>query len=375
MQDNAKPTILRRVGRFLITVCVIGAAGVAVVAGSDFLTDRAEAAPAGDVAIAVPVSVSAIALEDHYTVKRRFLGQVEAGADAVMSFELGGRLARVNVDEGDVVAQGDIIAQLDTGLLRAERARLSASRDATTAQLDFAQTRLARATELQADGFSSRETLDQARATRDELTSRIAEIDALVMSNAINIEKAVLTAPFDGRVASRMVEDTETLAAGQPVLTLIETGAATIRVGLPLGLSTTDLGNVTINIDGASYPAVLHRLRPDVDPVTRTRTALFKVTGDVAVTFGQTATLLIDTDVAARGTWLPLDALQQGSGSIWTVLVVEDNVVRTAAVEVLHARSDRAYVRGTFDVGAQIIDTGAHRVAPGQRVTIMDGQG
>lgn len=374
MSERANQTILRRIGRFVVTVCFVSAAVLAVVIGSNVLTDRANAAPAPDTAIAVPVSVSALALEDHYTIRRRFLGQIETGADAIMSFELGGRLEFVNVDEGDFVTKGDIIAQLDTDLLMAERARLQASRNATSAQLEFAQTRLTRATELQAEGFSSRDTLDQARATRDELTSRIAEVDALVRSNAINIEQAVLTAPFDGRVASRMVEDTDTLAPGQPVLTLIETGAAMVRVGLPLGLSTSDLDEVTINIDGASYPATLHRLRPDVDPVTRTRTALFRVTGDIAVTFGQTATLLIDMEMVAQGAWLPLDALQQGSGSIWTVLVVQDNIVRTAAVEVLHAQSDRAYVRGTFEDDAQIIDTGAHRVAPGQQVTIMKEQ-
>jgi RND family efflux transporter MFP subunit len=371
----AERPILHRIGHFVITVCFIGAAGLAVVSGSHILTDRANAAPAADIAIAVPVSVSTITFEDHYIIQRRFLGQIEAGANAIMSFELGGRLAFVNIDEGDVVAKGDIIAQLDTDLLMAERARLQASRDATSAQLEFAQSRLTRAAELQADGFSSRDTLDQARATRDELTSRIAEIDALVVSNTINIDKSVLTAPFDGRVASRLAEDTDTLAAGQPVLTLIETGGATVRVGLPLALSTTDLEHVTININGELYPATLHRLRPDVDPVTRTRTALFRVKGDVAVTFGQTATLLIETEVAAQGTWVSLDALQQGSGSIWTVLVVQDNIVRTAAVEVLHAQSDRAYVQGTFDAQAKIIDTGAHRVVPGQQVTLMDEQG
>jgi len=55
-------------------------------------------------------------------------------------------------------------------------------------------------------------------------------------------------------------------------------------------------------------------------------------------------------------------------------LVVQDDVVRTADVEVLYAQSDRAYVRGTFDTNAQIIRTGAHRVVPGQQVTITDTQ-
>ncbi|MEO0903652.1 MAG: efflux RND transporter periplasmic adaptor subunit, partial [Pseudomonadota bacterium] len=109
---------------------------------------------------------------------------------------------------------------------------------------------------------------------------------------------------------------------------------------------------------------------PDIDPTTRTRTALFALDTDVPLTFGQTATLLIDVTVTAQGAWVTLDALQQGSGSIWTVLVVEDGIVRTAAVEVLFQQSDRAFVQGSFSEGAQLIATGAHRVVPGQQVQI-----
>ncbi|WP_259994310.1 hypothetical protein [Sulfitobacter sp. S190] len=119
------------------------------------------------------------------------------------------------------------------------------------------------------------------------------------------------------------------------------------------------------------HDVTLRRVRPDVDPVTRTRTALFEIDTLTAATFGQTATLILQTEVAARGTWVPVDALQQGSGSIWSVLVVEDGIVRTADVEVLHAQTDRAYVRGTFAEGAALIRTGAHRVVPGQEVRML----
>ena len=112
-------------------------------------------------------------------------------------------------------------------------------------------------------------------------------------------------------------------------------------------------------------------IRPDIDPVTRTRTALFALDTDDAPTFGQTATLSIDMQIAARGTWVPVDALQEGSGSIWNVLVVEDGTVRTAAAELLHAETDRAFVRGSFAEGATLIRSGAHRVVPGQEVTIL----
>lgn len=372
MEAQAKPTILRRGLTLIGTLVTLGIAGAAVAVGTGVLTERAQAVPAPQAAERIPVSVQVMQVEESYTIPRRFIGQVEAGTEATLSFELGGKLAELNADEGDNVKEGQVIARLDTALLQAERTRLKASRDATAAQLEFAESRLVRAAELQGQGFSSQETLDQARATRDELTARIAEIDAGIASVDINIEKSEIRAPFDGRVGAQSVDITETLSAGQPVLNLIETKEPMVRIGLPLDLSPDALVDTKIDIEGVIYPAELRRMRPDVDPLTRTRTALFALDTEQAPTFGQTATLSIDMQVAARGTWVPVDALQEGSGSIWNVLLVEDGTVRTAAAELLHAETDRAFVRGTFAEGATLIRSGAHRVVPGQEVTVLN---
>ncbi|MEM7472097.1 MAG: efflux RND transporter periplasmic adaptor subunit [Pseudomonadota bacterium] len=369
------PSILKRFGILAGTIVVLGVAGAAVAFGSQALAKRAAETPPPDAASLAPVVVKTVVIETEYTTQRRFLGQIEPATDAVLSFELNGKLAELTVGEGDNVAQGQKVAQLDTSLLDAERQRLTATRSATSAQLIFAERRLKRAQELQAEGFTSQETLDQALASRDELASRIGEIDAALLTLDINIEKSVLHAPFAGRVGAQDVEEMETLTAGQAVLVLIETSTPRVRVGLPLRLSEEDLAKVSIDVGGVTYPAELDQLRPDIDPSTRTRTALFTLeTGD-EFAFGQTATLLLDNVVPVPGAWVDLDALQQGSGSIWTVLLVEEDIVRNAAVEVLYLRDDRAFVRGSFAEGVQLIQSGAHRVVPGQQVQVLRSEG
>ncbi len=373
---NPKLEVLaKRLAMIAGTVVVIGCAGAAVTFGSQALANRVAETPTPDPASVLPVSVLPITFESEYTTQRRFLGQIEPATQAHLSFELNGKLAELLLGEGDTVSQGDVMARLDTSLLDAERQRLLASQNATRAQLTFAESRLARAVELQADGFTSQETLDQTRATFDELISRISEIDAALLTLQINIEKSVLRAPFAGRVGAQDVEEMETLTAGQSVLSLIETSTPQVRVGLPLHLSADDIEEVSIAVNGVEYPATLDQLRPDIDPSTRTRTALFKLHGDTSFAFGQSATLMLETAVPATGAWVGLDALQQGSGSIWTVLVVEDDIVRNAAVEVLYLQDDRAFVRGSFPEGTQMIKSGAHRVVPGQQVRILSGEG
>ena len=375
MDRTKEHSLAGRIARRIITVAgtlvIVAGSIAAIVFGADTLAARANSVPLPEAAAATPVAVQPLQYEDGYVVERTFTGQVEAGSEAQLSFELGGRILSLNVAEGDRVQEGQRIATLDTALLDAEQTRLSAARAAIEDQLIFAQSRLVRAEELIKQGFASQERVDQAVATRDELRNRMAEMDAALASVAINIEKSVLYAPFSGQVGARQADAAEIVAAGQAVVSLIETNTPEVRVGLPLSMDADAVTGAAIELGGEVFPARLLQIRPDLDPLTRTRTALFAVETDTAPIVGQTAILRVPMDVKARGAWVPIDALKEGAGSVWTILVVEENVVRSAAVELLHAEDTRAYVVGSFEDGAQMIATGAHRVVPGQTVETL----
>lgn len=239
----------------------------------------------------------------------------------------------------------------------------------------FAKSQLTRTERLRDMGHVSQAVLDEAQSLYDELENAIAETDAALASVRINLDKSVIYAPFDGRVGNRRVDAGATLAAGQPIVTVIETSAPQVRVGLPLTLDADAVQTAQIDINGTLLPAQLIQMRPDIDPLTRTRTALFSLEADEMPPFGATAALVVDVPVEMAGTWVPVDALQEGSRGVWTLLVVDEGVVRKASVELLHAEATRAYVRGSFEAGAQMIDAGAHRVVPGQKVDVLVGEG
>lgn len=376
MAAAAKPSRLKRLliglGHASVTLGVVALCAGAIVIAVGVLKDRADAVPDPEGATPVPVRVAPIVLADHYTLPRRFVGQVEARTSVTLSFELGGRLDVLLAEEGDTVAQGDLIARLDTDLLEADAKRLKAARAATAAQLEFAEARLKRAERLQKQGFTSTETLDQALSARDELQNRIAETDAALETVTINIAKSQLVAPVSGQIASQSVDAAETITAGQEIVTVIETSVPELRVGLPLNVGRDQLTAVSVEIDGTAVNATLKRLRPDIDPVTRTRTGLFTLETDMPLLIGQSAALLLDTQVTATGAWVPVDALQSGEGSVWRLLIVEDERLRTVAVEILHVEQDRAYVRGTFTQDTRFVTAGAHRVVAGQSVTVIE---
>ncbi len=373
--DQGRPPLARRLayrlGQFGVTLGVIAACVMAVSFAATELERRAAAAEPAGTAPSTPVSATPVVYQDSFTVERAFIGQVEAQRSLAASFELAGQLSAIYVDEGDRVQPGDVLAQLDTALLAAERDRLLASRRAVAAQIEFAEKTVTRNLSLSESGFASAARLDEALARRDELYARDAELAAAIASLDIQMEKSRLVAPFEGRVTQRLVDGGESLIPGQPVVDLVELEAPQVRVGLPLDRGADELQTSAIEIDGRVYPAELITLRPDVDPITRTRFALFQLADDTPATFGQTARVLLDDRVEARGFWLPITSLKEGLRGQWTVLIIDDEMrVRAAPVEILHAQTDRLFVRAAVPEGTLLINAGPQRVTLGQTVSL-----
>ncbi|MEM9247081.1 MAG: efflux RND transporter periplasmic adaptor subunit [Pseudomonadota bacterium] len=351
-----------------VTAFVIGGAGIAVWQGSALLADRAAAAEPPVAAPPLPVEIVPLRLEAGFAVERQFLGEVSARQSADLSFELGGQITEVLVDEGQAVAVGDVLARVDTALLETDERRIRAARAALEADLDAAERRFARQVELKARGFSPEEALEQARASVDSLTARIAETDAALQAVTVRIEKAVLRAPYAGRIAARMVDTGATVAGGTPIFRLLETGPAEVRVGLPSWVEAAAGTRWTVSIDGTDHTGTLTALRPDIDPETRTRTALLQIE-ETTAPFGAIAVVAVPQTIEAQGAWVPRAALREGAPGVWTVLALDaEDRVRPAVVEILHAEADRLYVRGGLSDGLPLITGGPHRIVPGQRV-------
>lgn len=360
-----------------VTGIVIAIAGLTVWQGSAIIAKRAAAVEAPPATERIAVSVSPIQFEDAYTVDRSFTGQIESAQTAALSFEQGGTLQTVLVNDGDFVAAGDVVAQLDDRLLKADLDRLKASRQALMAQLELAQLTDERQVKLKERGFASAQTADQTRLSIVELNARLAEIDVAMLIAQIQLTKAEIRAPFDGKVNERLIDPGNTVGAAQPVLTLVETAAPVFRVGIAPDLaSQIQLGQkLTIKLSGTPHEASVIAILPQIDPVTRTRIVRAQLEGENDVAFGMTGEAALKERIETPGSWLPLTAIEDGVRGLWTIKTVSETepyIVEIEAVEIIHADGMRAYVRGTFSATTRYIDEGIHRVVAGQEVRVLD---
>ena len=230
----------------------------------------------------------------------------------------------------------------------------------------------AAATLAELEEGTRKERIAAQRAIVAGLEARIDEID-------LDIEKSKLRAPFAGRVAERAVDEGSVLAAGTPVLTLIETVAVEARIGVPVTVAPWSPGaDVDLIVGDETIIGSFRAYESEIDRATRSRVAIVDVSGRDDLVPGRIVRVRRERDVAAPGFWLPRTALVKSLRGLWACLVVKDDgddaVVQRRALEILHDDGDRVYVRGTLTAGERVIREGVHRVVEGQVVSLEDGR-
>lgn len=371
--------LLRLAGASLAILAALGAAGIATAAFQERAVLRSEASAQPPTPL--PVATTRLVPETGYAIDERFAGRVEPARRTMLAFERAGTLVAVAVEEGARVEAGDLIARLDTRSLEAEEVRLSARLEEARAALDLARLTLARQDALSDRGHASAQRLDEARLAERVEAARLAEIEAALASLAVDLDKAVLRAPFAGTVGARRVDEGAVVAPGAAVVEILESGRERVRIGLSreaaAGLSPG--AGLSIEIAGRFHPARVSALRPDLDGATRTLTALLELDRPSGAPAGEITTLTIPRRVDEPGIWVPLASLTEGRRGLWSLLVAssEDGAARIARepVEVLHVEGTRAFVRGAFAPGTALVAEGPHRITPGQRVALREGGG
>jgi len=322
------------------------------------------------------VDTTVFHLQENYRRTVSYLGLVVAGRKANLSFEIPGRIAILPVRQGSQVAAGEVIAQLDDAALRARRTATNADLKRARAELELARLKAQRQKDLRATGAVSREAFDETRLRAQALEAQVEAVTAQLASIDIDLEKSRLVTPYGGIVADHYVHEGTVISPGVPVVRLIETQRQEAHIGVSAARAgELEAGSTyPLKLRGQQMDAQLLSVRPDVDPVTRSTTAVFSIPAETRALDGEPITLELEETIPLAGGWVPIGALLEGKRGLWTVLRLDtsEEPARTLreAVEVLDIQEDRAYIRGTFPDGSSVVASGMHRITPGTPVAV-----
>ena len=378
-----------------------------------------------------PLPVRAFAVEgvSGYTTARVFSGEIHARRTSELGFQIDGEVIALAKDEGDHVRAGEVLATLDLRKRRAERARMTARlaeerarlaeleagpRKQTIAaarervselehRLELAERRRDRrdflvqervATEEELDDASTEaealeDQLDAARETLDELLEGtrkeqlaaqravVDQLTAALESLDVDLSNGILRAPYDALVAARYVDEGHVLAAGTPVLRLVEDALPEVRVGVPIDVATTLESGRSLSLEAGRVPfqGTLRAVLPEVDVDARTATLVIDVDATAPTLLPrQVVRLRLEKHEDAQGFWVPTSALTRGTRGLWVAYALGSDepsggqAVEARDLEVLFTEGERTLVRGVLREGDRIVAEGLNRIVPGQIV-------
>ncbi len=318
---------------------------------------------------------------------RRFPASIEASKQAELAFRVSGQIESLPVREGDVVEEGQIIAQLDP-------TDFQIALEDRQAAFDNAQRNFARASELIESGSISQ--LDYDRMEAEFRSTRAALTQART-----NLGYATLRAPFKGRIARRYVDNFEEVLGKMRIVYLQDTDYLDVIIAMPESVvrsvsagPSDDLNSISAEQSRAAsiramasfedYPSISYALEikeiaTRADPDTQTFSVTFSMPQpeEFTVLPGMTAQVEVDFSgllVKDSITWIPARAVQANAQLEARVFILDADTMRVNSSPVTTGRmsGDMIEIIDGLNGGEEIVAVGASYLSEGMQVTRLE---
>ena len=308
-----------------------------------------------------------------------YAAEIRARSESRLGFRVGGKLISRQVEVGQRVKAGDVLARLDPEDLKLSQDAARAALQSAQVNHDFNLADFRRFKELRDQGFISGAELERREAT---LKAAAAQLEQAKAQASVQVNQAAYTtllAGAPGVVVAVEAEPGTVLAAGTPVVRLALDGPRDAVFAVPEDVAaavrplTGRAGAVSVKLwgSGDSLQATVREVAAAADPATRT----FLVKADLSspvLQLGQSATVSIAQPRVEGVTLLPLVALKEHKGrtAVWVVDPVR-LVVQTRDVELGGAQGNSMVVTAGLKPGEQVVTAGVHVLTEGQKVRLQ----
>src|ERR1700744_3140955 len=152
---------------------------------------------------AIPVSIAQVEKAD-FPVYLTGLGNVQAFNTVVVRTRVDGQIDKIAFQEGQMVKQGDLLAEIDPRPFQAALDQAKAKKVQDEANLANANLDLQRFTKL--GEFATRQQTDTQRSTVAQLTAQLAADDAAIANAQTQLDYTQVKSPISGVAGLRLVD-------------------------------------------------------------------------------------------------------------------------------------------------------------------------
>jgi len=366
----------------------------------------------------VPVQVRTPAVVER-TESVSASGSVEGSETADVAFQVGGRVARVLVEEGQHVSKGQLLAEIEPTDYRNAFNAAAAQKEAAVAveqradagvrrqELEQARIEFERAEDeykrmkflverkslppndfqkIEAAYKAAKERYDMAQeGTRKEdraaATAQARAADAQASEENKRLSDTRLLAPISGNIGMRRVDPGQTVAPGTPVFSIVELNPVKVRVAVP----EAEIGKVlqgaaaevsAPSLDGRRFAGKVAIIGVAAEPASRTYTVKILVPNPGPVLLaGMVAEARIFGPAKIHALTIPAEAVvpdPQGAPNVY-VYSAERKRVYARRIEVGQPVGKEVEIRSGLRGDEEIVVGGQQKLREGSLVEIAGG--
>jgi multidrug efflux system membrane fusion protein len=328
----------------------------------------------------VPVTVAAVAKQD-FPVYLTGLGTVQGFNTVTVRTRVDGEINQIAFKEGQLVKEGDLIAQIDPRPFQAALDQANAKKAQDEASLANAKLDLQRSKNL--GDFATKQTVDTQTSTVQQLIAQIAADQANIFNAQTQLDYASIRAPISGVTGIRQVD------VGNIVNAATQTGIVTIAQVEPISVIFTapeeqlpaiasalrdhETKVTALTADGRKVlsEGTLSLMNNQVD--TTSGTIRLKATfenKDHALWPGLSVSTRLLVDTLKNATVMPDDAVQHGTDGLYVFVVAEGNKADVRKVKIGPSTDGKTLVESGVNAGEQVVTRGQYRVQPGSPLAV-----
>jgi multidrug efflux system membrane fusion protein len=376
----------------LVVVLIVLAIAAVIVVGGYFLARSTTPAqtgggrfgrggPGGPGGLAMPVGAAEVAAGD-INITLNALGTVTPLRNVTVSAQISGQLLDVKFKEGQMVQQGDVLAEIDPRPYQAALMQAEGALARDQALLANSKIDLERYQTLFKQDSIAKQQLDSQDSLVHQYEGTVKSDQAQIQTAKVNLTYTKINAPVSGRVGLRMIDPGNNVQNGGGIIVITQLSPIDVlftlpedslpavqkkmHAGTPLGVDVYDRSGQTKLQTGA-----LASLDNQIDTATGTVKAKAEfANADESLFPNQFVNVRVLLDVLHDATVIPTSALQRGAGGLFVYVVATDRSVSVRQIKTGPTEGERVAVTSGLKIGETIVTDGADKLREGSKVEL-----
>lgn len=312
-----------------------------------------------------PVTVKVQVMQaEPYAQQIRLSGSLVAGEAVQLVTESAGKVALLDIREGQLVKKGQLLLRLNNDDLQAQLQK----QEALLKELQQREKR--QAALLAQKGISEQEY--------ERVVAELTSLQADVAITKAQIAKTEIRAPFSGRIGIRYISEGAFVGPNTRIADLVNDATMYVDFGIPEKYATKVQPGLEVNLQVSQHPdtfqARLMALEARIDPTTRTqmaRAVLSNATGKLVA--GSFAKVILTLSKIDQALLLSSTAVVPDMNSK-KVFVVKNGKAESVIINTDDRDDSRVLVRSGLAVGDTVVISGILKLRPGSDVKILEAR-